>query len=91
MCLLLLSKLCQPVAPGQLAFSDALCFSSESLVCERTQDEEAILLLSDPLHQFVGSSDRQGLGPQWTEAEVELEAACHLQERKRSTMVFATV
>lgn len=74
---------------------DAYRFSrsagSEGSVCERTQDEEAILLLSDPLHQFVGSSDCQGLGPQWTEAEVELEATCHLQERNENNMLVVAV
>lgn len=60
---------------------DVVCFTRstgrEDSVCERTQDEEAILFFSDPLQQFVDSRDSQGLGPQWTEAEVELEATCH--------------
>lgn len=53
---------------------------SEGSVCERTQDEEAILLLPDPLQQFVDSREGQGLSPQRTEADVELKATCHLQE-----------
>lgn len=71
-------------APGQFRRSgqgDAFCssrsVSSEGSVCERTQDEETILLLPNPLQQFVDSRDRQGLGRQWTEAEVELETTCY--------------
>jgi len=52
-------------------------------VRERTQDEEAILLLPDPLQQLGDGRDGHGLGPQRTEAEVQLEATCHLQERRR--------
>lgn len=67
---------------------DAFCLrrsaSSEGSVCERAQDEEAILLLPDPLQQFVDSRYGQSLGPQRTEAEVELKATCHLQEEGRT-------
>ena len=52
----------------------------EGLVCERTEDEEAVLLLPDPLQQFVNSRHGQGLGPQGTEAKVELKATCHLRK-----------
>lgn len=75
------------LAPGSSVFRVLLFVSgrsagSEGSVCERTQDEEAVLLLPDPLQQFVDSRDGQGLGPQRTEAEVKLEATCHLQERR---------
>lgn len=49
----------------------------EGSVCEGAQDEEAILLLPDPLQQFVDSSNSHRLCPQRTEAEVDLEAAGH--------------
>lgn len=54
--------------------------AAEGSVCERAQDEEAILFLPDPLQQFVDSRDGQRLGPERTEAEVELKATCHLQK-----------
>lgn len=54
-----------------------------SSVCQRAQDEETILLLPDPLQQFVDSRDGHRLGPQRTEAEVELETISHLRVRLR--------
>lgn len=66
-------------------------------VCEGAQDEEAIFLLPDPLQQFVDSRDSLGLGPERTEAEVELKATCRLQDQTRdrtryglSYFVFST-
>lgn len=55
---------------------------SEGSVCEGAQNEEAILLLPDPLQQFVDSRNSQRLGPQWTEAEVKLEATRHLAKER---------
>lgn len=55
---------------------------SEGSVCQGAQDEKAILLLPDPLQQFVDSRNSQRLGPQRTEAEVKFEATCHLAEEK---------
>lgn len=72
----------RPVCVQGAALRFGRSAGSEGSVRERTQDEEAILLLPDPLQQFVDSRDGQGLRPQRTEAEVELEAACHLQERR---------
>ena len=60
-----------------------LCFRrSAGSVCERTQDEEALLFLPDPFQQFVDGRHGHSLGPQRTEAEVELEATRHLEDRR---------
>lgn len=53
-------------------------------VREMTQDEKTILLLLDPLQQFVDSRKGQSLRPQRTEDEVELEATCHLRTDERA-------
>lgn len=73
------------------AFPFSRSASRKVSVCKRTEDEETILLLPDPLHEFVGSCHCQGLGPQWTEAEVELEAARHLQEASWNKKLGVTV
>lgn len=53
----------------------------DSSVCQRTEDEETVLLLPDPFQQLSNSRHGQGLGSQGTETEVELKATRYLRER----------
>lgn len=81
-------KSSSPAAAVSTKYKVLFCFcfrrsvGSKSSVRQRAQDEEAILLLPDPLQQLVDGRDGYCLGPQRTEAEVELKAICHLRGEK---------